>query len=258
MAAKVYYEIWVKAPDIGFSVAVNDVGLHTDRFQAFSEWSQTVNQWMIRGENSCRLLIYAGPLQEEGFTAETACRIEFREITATPEGATTKVLAAGDWRYEPDCEWPQKVDLLVTIDPPFPDWEWTRADILREDDLKDPALKAYVENLLQVLDAKDFAALKPLLDTKARELALAYQIPIEVRQKDQEDFFQEFFADPKWGMQPIDWNTLVHDFHAHGRVLELMSAEGKPLLASDDLAGDANFRLGIYLYRSRGVWKLAR
>ena len=45
------------------------------------------------------------------------------------------------------------------------------ADILTDADLADPALEAFVKNLNQTMDAKDYSALKPLLETKARELA---------------------------------------------------------------------------------------
>ncbi|GEM_PF-2014621 len=259
MANKQFYEIQVRAPDIGFTVSINDVSVQTDRFQTFSQWSQSVNQWIVKGDNVCRVLLYAGPKQESGFGPEKECRAEIVKITAVDGNPVNESIASATWKYQPDMSWPQQIEIHFDPAPPFAaDWEWTRADILSDADLADPSLQSFVVNLNRTMDTKDYSALKPLLETKARELAAAYQIPIETRFADQEEFFLEFFAEAGWGMLQIDWPSVVFEFHAQKRIVQLMTAQGKPLLASVNLADNSQFRLGLYLYRIDGTWKLAR
>ncbi len=256
MSNKTFYEIWVQAPDIAFSVFVNGIGLHTDRFQGSSEWRQSVNQWVVKGENNCAIKFYAGPNQE-ALGPDTSCKVEVRELVSGQ--SEKRLIISREWKYEEGMQWPQSIEFTFPLFPPFSaDWEWTHADVLHEENFKDPGLKPMVGKLHEALATKDYPSLKSFLATKAGELALAYQIPLEKRLQDQEEFFSDFFKDPHWGMQPIDWDKVIYDVHAQGRVLEIMSEAGKPLLASTELSGDSNFLLSLYLFRSQGVWKLAR
>lgn len=254
-----YYEVWVQSPALAFNTSINDVSLHVERFQVASEWSQTVNQWVVAGENIFRVLLHAGPRQHEGLEPGITARCEVREIFALGDSQEVKVLGSAEWTYEEGMSWPQAMEIRTTLNPPFDTrWEWLEADRLGDADLKEASLRLMVEDLNARLSKKDLTGLKKLLEVKARELARAYQIPLEMRLRDQEEFFQEFFSDAQWTMQPIAWDGIIQDLHGQGRLLELLTKDGKPLLASGDLVADGNFRLGLHLFRTKGEWRLAR
>jgi hypothetical protein len=243
---------------IAIAVLTNDVLVFTNRYHQAPLKELSINQWVTGGSNSFKINISINPnwfeeLKEQSFNMVIAlfegCRGDF----------TKTVLKEIHWKYSEDTQFPVIINENIEIDIPYGNWTWYDADILSEENFNFDSLKQYLTQLHSKLHNKDYDNLTPFLKSKSTELAAAYGIPIHERMSDQKTFFlEELFTTPNWGLVPIDTNNLLIQYHANGRLIQVLNKNGTSPLQSNTMTDNVTFSLDLFLCHKNGEWILCR
>jgi hypothetical protein len=253
-----HLQIEVKNHKIAIAVLVNDVLVFTNRFHLAPYKELSINQWVTNGSNSFKINISINP---DWF--ETLKEQSFDMAIALYEGVrgdfTKTVLKEIQWKYQEDTQFPVLLEETIEVDLPFGNWTWYDADVLSDENFDLDSLKQYISFMHTAFANKDYNNLAPLLHTKASELAAAYGIPIDKRISDQKSFFvNELFQYPSWGLLPLNLKDLTFQYHANGRLVQVLDIKGKSPIQSNTLSDDVNFSIDLFLCHKDGEWILCR
>jgi hypothetical protein len=243
---------------IATSVFVNDVLVFTNRFHKAANKDLSVNQWVTRGFNSFRVNLAINPHWFEELKEQS-----FDMLIAQYEGnypnLTKNVLKEIHWKHTDETQFPVNIIEEFKLDIPYGNWTWLNADVLLDGNFNIESLKQYITNLHSTIDNKDYSSLAPIVNTKATELAAAYGIPIDERIRDQKAFFMdELFKYPSWGLLPLNFEDLTFQYHANGRLIQVLDIKGKSPIQSNTLSDDVNFSIDLFLCHKNGEWILCR
>jgi hypothetical protein len=253
-----HIQIEIDDHKIGFVVFINDCIVFSNSFHQIPSTSLPVNQWVQNGVNTLKVNVSINPhwteeLNEQSFT------IVLKQYEGTPDNLTETVISELQWKYLPDTHFPVNLTQEFTLDIPYGNWCWHDADVLNEDTVPVESLKPYITLLHTALANRDYSALEPFLTTKSTELAKAFAIPLNERFDDQKSFFTtELFSHPSWGLEPLNFDSMIFQFHAQGRLIEVLDIKGKPLIQSAILDEGFNFNLPLLLCHKNDQWILCR
>jgi hypothetical protein len=243
---------------IATSVFVNDVLVFTNRFHKEAKKELSINQWVSKGLNTVRVNLAINPQWFEELKEQS-----FDTVIALYEGVednlTKTILKEIHWKYTLDTQFPVNIADEFELDIPYGNWAWLNADVLSDEKFNIESLKQYITNLHEILDHKDYNNLAPIVHYKSSELAAAYGIPIDERISDQKSFFiDELFKYPSWGLLPLNLEDLTFQYHANGRLIQVLNIRGKSPIQSNTLADDVNFSIDLFLCHKDGEWILCR
>jgi hypothetical protein len=242
---------------VALSISINDILVFVDRFHTMPNNQVSINQWLYNGDNTIDVNISVNPRFEHQLRAQDASVKIVHYAGAKPDFIPSTVMELL-WMYVPDeTKFPVNLHDSFPIDIPYGNWTWLNATPLTKETIPWDSLHEFLARIHAALSAKDFNALEPILRTKAAELAHAYSIELSERLAGQADFFRDLFANPSWGMQPLDLNTVQPIFHAQGRLIEFVDPRGVSPLKSTDLDGDT-FSLPMRLCLVDDTWVLCR
>jgi len=252
-----FYIVEFNSLQIAYAVKINDILIENNRQHNLPRRSIKANQWMYNGKNTFEITLYVNP-QFEKDLEEQNFRFKILEQYGDDTGEPPKEITMLEWKYIPGTQFPVILTGEFQLDIPYGNWAWLDADRITEETIDTDSLKSYLLFFQKCLTDKNFAELEPLLKTKASELANAYYLDINDRFRDQHGFFtEELFVNPKWGMQPIDFDSLFFRFHAQNRLVEVLNKEGKSPIRSHSLDG-YTFSIQLFLCCKNGQWILCR
>lgn len=252
-----FYAVDFNSLQLAYAIKINDILIESNRFHDMPRRTIKVNQWMYNGKNSFEINLSVNPKWEKDLD-ENNFRIKISEHVGINGNYVPTDIISHEWKYQENTQFPVILSGEFTIDIPFGNWTWHDADILIEDTLNINSLKSFLGTFHQFLKNKNFSEIEPLLRVKTTELAHAYYLNMDERFSDQKEFFtQELFGNPAWGMQPIDFDTLIFRFHAGNRLVEVLNKEGKSPLRSTSLDG-YTFSLQLFLCHKNEQWILCR
>jgi hypothetical protein len=243
---------------IAVTVFVNRVNVFTNCYHQQEYKELSVNQWVTNGDNEFSTNISINPRLHEELKDQS-----FDLIVSLHEGSngnfSKSTLTELHWKYEPDTHFPVNISTQCSIQLPYGNWSWFDATPLSNDTLDQRSLRQYIELLHTALDQKDYDKLAPFLTIKSTELASAYSITITERLQDQMDFFKnDLFTSPGWKMKPLQLDDLVVQYHADGKLVEILTKDGKSPLQSVALEDNVNFSLPLFLCYQNDLWILCR
>ena len=242
---------------VALAISINDIQVFVDRFHTMPNNQVSINQWLYNGENIIDINISVNPRFEHQLRAQSAS-IKVVHYSGVKPDFTPSTVKEIQWKYAPDeTAFPVNLHDLFTLEIPYGNWSWQRGVSLTKETIPLDSLHEFLTRVHTALAAKDFEALKPVLQTKATELALAYSIELSERLSGQADFFKELFANPAWAMQPLNLEEIQPIFHAQGRLVEIVDRKGMSPLKSTDLDGDT-FSLPMRLSLIDNCWVLCR
>jgi hypothetical protein len=217
---------------IATSVFVNDILVFTNRFHQAANKELSINQWVSMGLNTIRINLAINPHWFEDLKEQS-----FDMLIAQYEGVfpdlKKTVLKEVHWKYKEDTQFPVNIMDELELDIPYGNWTWHDADVLSDENFDLDSLKQYIFSMHTALANKDYNSLAPLLHTKASELAAAYGIPLEERFSNQKEFFiDELFKEQFWGLLPLALDDLTFQYHANGRLIQVLDIKGKSSIQS--------------------------
>lgn len=243
---------------VAATVFVNNIVVFTNRFHQEPAANITINQWITNGNNQIRINLAINPQWFEDLK-EQSFDMKIMMYEGTPESYSTTNLKEIHWKYTEDTLFPVNIIEEVTFDLPYGNWAWFDSDVLTDENFDLDTLKQYITTIHTALCNKDYNTLVPLLQTKSTELSAAYGIPLNERFADQKDFFcNELFNEPLWGMQMLNLDNLIFQYHANGHLVEVLDIKGKSPIQSTVLSDDVNFSIDLFLCHKNGQWILCR
>jgi hypothetical protein len=254
---KKFTSIFVKSHKVAYSVAINGVTIIANRDNTLPQKELGINQWVSDGTNTIDInLFIAGHFWEELEDQYLDIRIFETEVNGQDQvESTTKEL---HWKWEHGTEFPINLSDTFSLSLPYSGFLWDAGEPLTEETIDIEGLKDYITSINTLMDTKNYAVIEPLVTPKAKELASMYYIPVEQRLNDQRDFFHsELFSTPGWGMEKIDFERMNIEYHASGKLIEVLDRQGKPILKSKPI-DDAVFSLPMFLSYQNEKWVICR
>lgn len=253
-----HVQLEIENHKIAVAVYVNEILLFTNRYHQEPKKEFSINQWIGGGTNSYRVNIWINPHWFEKLE-EQSLDMYIKLFEGIAPEFSSSVLAELHWKYVEDTKFPVVLEGTFEADVPYGNWIWNKADALSEETVDLDSLKRFISNYHHLLNTRNYESLAPMLTIKATELASAYYIPVDQRIKDQKEFFEEaLFSDPAWGLQPLDLDSLVLQFHSNGKLIEVLGKDGKSPLRSNPLSGEVIYSLGLHVCHLNGQWILCR
>ncbi|NLD91779.1 MAG: hypothetical protein GX639_03830 [Fibrobacter sp.] len=253
-----HIQIEIDNHKIGLVLFINDCIVFSNSFHQVPATSFPVNQWVLNGVNTLKANVSINPHWTEELN-EQSFKIVLKQYEGTPDNLVETVISSLEWEYIPDTQFPVNLTQEFSLDIPYGNWGWYDADAFNEDTVPVDSLKQYITSLHTALVNKDYTALEPFLTTKSTELAHAFGIPLNERFDDQKTFFiTELFSHPAWGLEPLNFENMIFQFHAQGRLVEVIDIKGKSLIQSAILDEGYNFSLPLFLCHKNDQWILCR
>jgi hypothetical protein len=243
---------------IAVSVYINDIIVFSNRFHQQPSSSFAINQWVFNGLNDLRINLSVNPIWNEELK-DQSFDLKIMVYEGNSEQYTSLNLKELHWKYTSGTQFPVNLIDTINLDVPFEKWSWHNADILYDEIFDINSLKTFISNIYEVLNTKNYPLLEPILLTKSTELANAYSIPLDERLSDQKDFFvNELFRFPTWGLLPLTLDNLTFQYHAGGRLIEVLTVKGKSPIESVVLDDSINYSLDLFLCHKNNQWILCR
>ncbi len=254
---KKFTTLKLKSHKIAYSVSINGITTVANRENTLPQKELMINQWVQNGSNTFKLnLFIAGHLFEE--LEDQYFTLKIVETVIEGETQTENIIKEIEWKWTHGTEFPINLSDSFDVELPYSGFLWDAGEPLTDETIDLDSLTQYIYHIKELLKAKNYPALEPLVTPKAKELAAAYYIPVEQRLKDQRDFFtQELFGEAGWGMEDIDFEGMNIEYHAGGKLIEVLDKQGKPILKSAPI-DDAVFSLPMFLSYQNGGWVVCR
>ena len=144
---------------------------------------------------------------------------------------------------------------VFTFDATIPQtWAWHDAELVGPDlePTEVAEINAIITAIHTALENEDLTTLSQHLDQKAKDVAqLVYSTEAEAIQ-DQEQFFQELFADANWTMEMLNTDSLVYDVVAGGLAVYVGHATDSWAIQSVPILREGTeVRFGLNFYFSK-------
>ncbi len=253
-----FTKIEIESNRVAYSIKLNGVTILSNREQSLPRYEQFVNQWVIDGNNSIEINLSVPPqfkhaLEDLYFT----CKIY--EVEMTGEKPPQQMIKEIKWEYAEGIEFPIVLSDVFSLVLPYSTQLWDNGVALTNETIDMKSLQSFIQDVHYALDSKNYLGIEPLVIAKAKELAHAFYIPVEQRIADQKEFFtMELFPVSGWQMEPINFENMVIDFHADGKLIEVLNRDGYDFLCSKELEDGANFCLPLFLSFQDDDWVICR
>lgn len=218
-----------------------------------------LNPWCLPGRNTLEVLLAEAPdppADEEPFFAFSLYKLE---PPSRPLGAPSALLAYMWTDNEAAAARAGEAATVVYrhtfhIEQRYGDWCWLRADRYRPEHRQ--AVLDTVERLHRALTDRDTGAVLGMLAVRRAEIGGALGRSVENDELSESAFFERFFEEEDWALEPFDPHALRLEPEADGRLVRVTTASGG--LPFSGRAGGRPFALDVTLSRVEGAWVIVR
>lgn len=223
-----YYQAEIRSLGLAADVRMNDLPIYeNDGTRGGGSVGGVVNDSVIDGHNAVSVVLHPLPGHSH-ITPGSLISIKISELQ--PSGKPV-LLYTYQWKAE-DAH----VPLLRThggfvSHTHFGVLAWQRATPVTLDAATEASVRALVVQLHEAMDTKNLAQMTALLRIKSRDGATLASFSDAAFVADQESYFRQKFAQPGWGMKPLEAG-LRYQLYGEGRVVNVTDAQGREVLRS--------------------------
>lgn len=233
------------------------------------ELGLTIHQLIRNGKNTVELVLEPGDRPSAAKTPREARSLDgiaagvrvcrYSEGAPIGEAAPLETLVEASFSGDGlDLPVPVVITREFTVDSPFPQWAWERAEPL----VMGPRLVAEVLDVLAdyrlALHRRDIARENALSVIAHQEIAAAYNRPLRPWVADLDAVIESEWARPDWAMEPIDPDALDLRLVANGRMVQCLLKNWDDAVRSNDDAEGQNMSIPLFLGRVDGALRRLR
>lgn len=241
------FYLHVRARGCTAEIRLNDAPMFAVTAEAASMALPTVSEWVIDGENTLSVDVYA---IEAGAQLHVAlCQ---STIGAVPEPGNELELCVIDWALgeAPLPALPFALREAGVASHPWGVWSWQgspefNADLQTTTDVID-----YVRSLHAELAQANITALVDHSAVKFDEVAPAYELSVAEAEQRLRGAWAALTASPGWRLAPFDEHDIELRLHCDGRLVEPTTLAGEPILRQATAIDGERWSMPIFLART--------
>lgn len=237
-------------------MSVNGVPIAHDSIGSGVRKAGMINEWARRGKNTLRLDVNWPP--ELPFVERLAhAHVSLGHLGPGNQGEPEQ-LAQLQWPAKQRKEgYPDslRAEFLVSR---FPELSLWSSSIIEEIDLQERRqIIIRVKSLYDAYVRRDVDTVMQLLALRTREYAIAYGDSIEERTESIRGFTQRLVDAKKWGLKPLNTDTIALQVVAEGHAVLISKGDGQPVIQSVE---DCEFQWSnpLYVCKIENQWEFIR
>ena len=251
-----FYQDATNYEGIGIKLLINGLPVISDEKKGQGSGGEILNPYLLDEPNHITIILT--PLKGAALPpARAVVDVQILETSEDSHGrpGPTRTVYHFKWKQKsPLTRAPSPVEgMLPPVHYAQPlNWQNApRTPLTQADKAK---INAQIKRFHEALNAKSLAQIAPLLSAKTDNMARALGQPAAALAASQGDFFAPDFAEPNWHMKPINYEHLVYQPGAEGRVIHVLNPDGSdPLSSMPDKNGSATM-IDLYLAKIDGHW----
>lgn len=243
------FKLEIECSDLAVEVWFNDLPVFFQNGGMRTK-NAIINQWLIDGRNRVEIKLKAiEKIDPVEVNAHLNLNLMDNQINlfsyAWKPGDTKKNL-------------PQFTNGGFVLGMEFGQWVWQQAEILELNEMLFREVNRYLQGVYESLNSGNIIETMNIFRVKAEEQARAYGMAIDTRITEQRRFFESWFSETGWRMQPIDYNSLEYTLCGDKRIIQLNKNDGSNVLQSVPVSSGEMISFPLFITKFNGNWLVIR